>query len=843
MAANKMDPGTRQAIAERFFDLISNNSGEMSEKKKRLAAEIRREQCDRFSVQQVTAVMSQVRIRLRDGVSKMLGLSDKDIDPHLIPFTRSYLGDKPDERAIESAAADLGLQTETVRKVAGISLVRMREILELPIPVARAEDKLADGAQRDEEGKPDAEAADIAGDAERVQAAGPPAEAIEADVAPAPDEPRADERTGPKPPEGLPREFMVILRQHALHGYALGREVGRIRHELAEVFKGLRVTSRQIDEGLGYAIATAGIPGEEATVEPPKLRPAEWTDFTNKPKTGSRDWYLGHLWRNIHDKSKAHMRLAVLTGAECHELDPLIRMGIPPEMIHPYMLPGDPLAVSTLIRNAQAAGVHGWRIENMRTQLPKETQPYYGGNVDAFTYYDDEFEKILQLMPCPEDGEAYWNFNFMAKRERKETVKRFHTWGALFRGAQRLREAKNFAEFFDNYVEVHIEGRENPAPTKEDRRLAMPVEIERNLGAARQERWLCRELLLEMGQATDEHPEWDDYDAERQFEVIMKNFERAGNVLMRRMASCLGQEEKLHPLFGIAIGSALPTMAINVALNLGSIKSVERHEYVSPQNHSPFLSNFIVIKFDAEQKKRLLRSTEFFLSAIVHTLAMHPNCEKYGGLFRIEGEGDEGSLVYEDPVSWIQHGMGVDNDFEGKFRIRIPLTVLHDDLLAYMLKTAPDKVPFRMIWKDDAPDARPPFSVTIVSTAESRKVLEGMTQEEIIEMMKPQIDAWRREHPDATELRIAWMSPDEMARARREGVTTSFHQIDLPEKQKAKIPPPPRPQPLRHPAFRMPHLAAASQSRKPIGRNEPCPCCSGKKYKQCCINKKKADDF
>ncbi len=28
-----------------------------------------------------------------------------------------------------------------------------------------------------------------------------------------------------------------------------------------------------------------------------------------------------------------------------------------------------------------------------------------------------------------------------------------------------------------------------------------------------------------------------------------------------------------------------------------------------------------------------------------------------------------------------------------------------------------------------------------------------------------------------------------------------------------------------------------------IGRNDPCPCGSGKKYKQCCINKPKAPKF
>ncbi|WP_238374901.1 SEC-C metal-binding domain-containing protein, partial [Aggregatibacter actinomycetemcomitans] len=35
-------------------------------------------------------------------------------------------------------------------------------------------------------------------------------------------------------------------------------------------------------------------------------------------------------------------------------------------------------------------------------------------------------------------------------------------------------------------------------------------------------------------------------------------------------------------------------------------------------------------------------------------------------------------------------------------------------------------------------------------------------------------------------------------------------------------------------------IASFSQTEKPkrkVGRNDPCPCGSGKKYKKCCINK------
>jgi preprotein translocase subunit SecA len=48
------------------------------------------------------------------------------------------------------------------------------------------------------------------------------------------------------------------------------------------------------------------------------------------------------------------------------------------------------------------------------------------------------------------------------------------------------------------------------------------------------------------------------------------------------------------------------------------------------------------------------------------------------------------------------------------------------------------------------------------------------------------------------------------------------HRKQLPTEEEPKLPPPVEP---------------IHKDRKDIGRNDPCPCGSGKKYKQCCLKK------
>ena len=683
-----------------------------------------------------------------------------------------------------------------------------------------------------------------------------------------------------------------VLRRHVTHGLAIGRPTEQLRSEAFSIFT-QRFSPEILEREVRFIKESIGEETHEVLTEQTIVSKGEWVNYDNPIKTESRDWWLQKMWNGIADEPKADRRRIFMPGPECYELEPVIAMGVPPKMIRTYIRGEEPEANAVHIRNCQDAGVTGWTVGDMRENLPKETKPFWGGNLDFFGQYAGQVEEVLQKIPLPENGKVHFNVNVLSKREPKRVAENFHRLGGMWRSTERVKSVQTFREYIDTLASIQMDVQREPAPMKEDRPIALILEIEENLGVADQKQWICPELLHELGTCIGEHPRWETYDTSKQYKIIRDNMEKAIQQFPLLLEDAFMKREDIHPFFRVVTSFTTHSLLFNGVFARNRIVESDQHTYVSPEGNNPFISNFVTIERRRDEFLKMQKTIEFLLKVAIHflkhteKLRQNPLLQSMdmhsvpAGAFRILGEGDNAMLVYQDMASflvqelhkadedlqsfedtqlknsytepvYVERGQEYKDDETGPSEhvvYAIPLSMFHADITRYAdtfdAEHGQEHDYAHPMWKSDDETYTPPLKITIHCTHKDGEDLRAISRGEFIELMKPHIDAFLTEHPDRTEVNIMWAGKEFRKYAQETNfdlktAAGKYAELDVPDKLKERIfgkkPTRKNPKHKKRKKHKMPPLEQGRQKVR-IGRNDPCPCDSGSKFKNCCMRR------
>ncbi len=121
--ASPLPSETRDDIVLAFLTALETSSETPEAAKARIAREQHARLEGRFSLQQITAAISQVTIQLRAKLLKPAGLSDADIHPNQLPFVLDYIRvtQPQNEADMTAMAADLQLAPTVVGTISSLS--------------------------------------------------------------------------------------------------------------------------------------------------------------------------------------------------------------------------------------------------------------------------------------------------------------------------------------------------------------------------------------------------------------------------------------------------------------------------------------------------------------------------------------------------------------------------------------------------------------------------------------------------------------------------------------------------------------------------------------------------